>query len=161
EIELARLLGQSITFESHQDEASTNDHFFEVVLSGLARAPATLTDVTAVRDYLAETAPVDFEPDWTRGEAIEADYRSYFGNAIETVDVFVSAEDETVQIRKPYSDQYEFAKGTAELVSVDFWYGDDNTYWGWVGRLSESAAVTDWRTRGLRIRLRNIQVGGN
>ena len=28
----------------------------------------------------------------------------------------------------------------------------------WVGRLSESAAVTDWRTRGLRVRVRNIQV---
>jgi molecular chaperone HtpG len=78
----------------------------------------------------------------------------------ETVDLFVVAEEETTQIYKPYGDSYQHAKGTMDLKSVEFITGEDNRYWGWVGRMTESAAVTDWKTRGLRVRVRNIQVDG-
>jgi hypothetical protein len=160
DIELSKLLATAIRFQQEEDAADVEDHFFEVTLEGLANAPETLTDGSKVRDYLSETAPVDFRRDWAWREEIEADYKDYFGTALETIDVFVIADEEKTQIFNPYGDTYEFATGRAQLRSIEFYAGDDNLYWGWVGRISESAAVTDWRTRGLRVRVRNIQVDG-
>ena len=79
---------------------------------------------------------------------------------LETIDVFVLANDTTMQLFKPYGDSYEQQKGIAQLQSVEFHHGEDRQYWGWVGYLSDSGAVTDWKTRGLRVRARNIQVDG-
>lgn len=160
DIELAKLLAAAIRFEQEEDAARADDHFFEVRLQGIESAPEALTDANKVRDYLSETVPVAFDPEWSRHAVIEADYKSYFGAPMETIDVFVVADNEKTQIFKPYGDKYEFAKGTALLEEINFYTGDDTGYWGWVGHLSETAAVTDWRTRGLRVRVRNIQVDG-
>jgi len=160
DVELAKLLARAIKFDSVEDAASADDHFFEVTLRGLENAPASLKDGAEVRAYLSETVPVDFDPNWTWGQKIEADYKTYFGGALETIDVIVVAGGTTQKILKPYGETYDHAKGTMDLRTVEFFAGEDNRYWGWVGRLSESAAVTDWRTRGLRVRVRNIQVDG-
>lgn len=80
---------------------------------------------------------------------------------METIDVFVIVADgKTEQVFKPYGDSYEHANGTMELESIEYFSGGESRYWAWVGRMSESAAVTNWRTRGLRVRVRNIQVEG-
>ncbi|MER8671172.1 hypothetical protein NKH45_29055, partial [Mesorhizobium sp. M1156] len=160
ETELASLLAKAIVNEPELDAAKAEEHFFEVRLIGLSQTPDSLTDADGVKDYLSETAPVDFAPDWPRAAEIIADYKSYFGEEPETIDLFVVAEGETTQVFKPYGEAYQHAKGTMDLKSIEFFPGDDNQYWGWVGRMSESAAVTDWRTRGLRVRVRNIQVDG-
>lgn len=159
DIELAQLLATAIRYE-REDGARTDEHFFEVRMQGLQNTPETLTDVKKVCDYLSETAPVSFNPDWPQRERIEVDYKTYFGTPMETIDVFVVADSVDSQIFKPYGDKYEHAKGTASLRDIEFYAGDDHTYWGWVGQLSVSAAVTDWRTRGLRVRVKNIQVDG-
>lgn len=160
DIELGKLLATSIRLESALDSCAEDDHFFEVTLNGLEKAPESLTNPEQVRSYLSETVPVDFEPQWSQRERIEAGYKNYFGLPLETIDVFVTALEQTKQIYKPYGDTYEFAKGAAALKSIEFYNGNGKQYWGWVGRLSESAAVTDWRTRGLRVRVRNIQIDG-
>lgn len=160
DVELAALLGTAIRLSTEAAPADEEQHFFEVILKGLATAPDALTDAQKVTAYLAETVPVEFAPDWARKESIESEYRTYFGASLETIDVFVVAHGETNQIYKPYGDDYSHAKGKMQLRSIEFFSGEDNAYWGWVGRLSESAAVTDWSTRGLRIRVRNIQVDG-
>ncbi|MBS0418674.1 MAG: ATP-binding protein [Proteobacteria bacterium] len=160
ETELATLLSSAVTIEQQEGGATSDEHFFEVHLNGLARAPEALTNPVEVGAYLSETVPVGFSSEWTRREEIEADYRSYFGVPLETVDVYVSANDTTTQLFKPYGDTYQQQKGIAQLQSVEFHRGEDQRYWGWVGYLSESGAVTDWKTRGLRVRTRNIQVDG-
>jgi Histidine kinase-, DNA gyrase B-, and HSP90-like ATPase len=158
DMELATLLADAITFE--QDDALAEEHFFEVTLSGLADAPETLTDADKIHDYLSETVPVEFSPEWGWRLQIEEGYKSYFGNAIETIDVFVTANGSITHVYKPYGDTYKFSRGEVGLETIDFYSGENNSYWGWVGRLSDSGAVTDWKTRGLRIRARNIQVDG-
>ena len=160
DVELAKLLDSAITFQQREDAADASDHFFEVTLNGLARAPTTLTDARMVCEYLSETVPVGFHPDWARRQNIETNYNTYFREPLETIDVFVETDNEVEQIFKPYGETYQIAKGTADLESIEFYPDSENRYWGWVGRLSESAAVTDWRTRGLRVRVRNIQVDG-
>ena len=160
EVELGDLLAQAITHETDPNGAGASDHFLEVTLRGLERAPENLKDGGKVFEYLSETVPVDFDPNWKWRHAIEADFKSYFGNPLETIDVFVEFDEASHQVFKPYGDSYQHARGTVELRDVVFYAGEDNMYWGWVGRLDEPVAVTDWRTRGLRIRVRNIQVDG-
>lgn len=160
DIELAALLGKAISSEPEPEAATAEAHFFEVRLIGLAKTPESLTDADGVRDYLSETAPIAFNPDWAPAVDITADYKSYFGEEPDTLDLFVVVEGEKTQIFKPYGDNYQHAKGTMDLKSLEYYAGENNLYWGWVGRMSESAAVTDWRTRGLRVRVRNIQVDG-
>jgi len=160
DIELAKLLGNAIRLTTEEAPGQEDDHFFEVILKGLANAPEALTNAEQVKAYLSQTVPVDFEADWSHKESIESEYGTYFGAPLETIDVFVVSDKGTQQVFKPYTDEYGHAKGKMKLRSVQFVPGEDSRYWGWVGRLSESAAVTDWETRGLRVRVRNIQVGG-
>jgi hypothetical protein len=160
DVELAELLGTAIKLTKEAEPVSKDEHFFEVMLKGLGSAPALLTDKERVSDYLSETVPVDFQPGWPHRESIESEYRTYFGAPLETIDLFIVAGQEMHQVFKPYGDEYSHFKGKMQLRSVEFFPGEDNRYWGWVGRLSESAAVTDWETRGLRVRVRNIQVDG-
>ena len=160
DVELATLLGTAIRVSTEEVPARDEEHFFEVILKGLANAPQTLTDADKVESYLSETVPVDFATGWSRKESIESGYKSYFGASLETIDVFVVSGGEPRQVFKPYGDEYSHAKGNMQLRGVEFYPGEDNRYWGWVGRLDVSAAVTDWATRGLRVRVRNIQVDG-
>ena len=160
DIELATLLGNAIKLTTEEALGQEDDHFFEVILKGLANAPDALTNAEKVKAYLSQTVPVDFQADWAHKESIQSAYRTYFGAPLETIDVFVVTDNDTHQVLKPYGEEYSHAKGKMQLRSVEFVPGEDNRYWGWVGRLSESAAVTDWETRGLRVRVRNIQVDG-
>lgn len=160
DVELSKLLLSAITFKSAENAVLAEEHFFEVTLNGLDKAPETLTDVSNVCDYLSETIPVDFHPDWNWGKKIEAGYQEFFSASLESIDLFVHTDSSTTQIYKPHGDIYEFAKGSSKLKTVDFFPSDDGKYWGWIGRLSDSGAVTDTRTRGLRVRVRNIQVDG-
>ena len=160
DIELSTLLGHAIQLTTQEVPEQEDDHFFEVILKGLENAPDALTNAEKMKAYLSQTVPVDFQPDWTHKQSIESAYRTYFGAPLETIDLFVVANDHRHQVFKPYGEQYSHAKGEMQLRSVEFLPGEDNRYWGWVGRLSESAAVTDWETRGLRVRVRNIQVDG-
>lgn len=158
--ELAALLGKAIGISTEPTPAQEEEHFFEVILRGLSKAPEALTDAEMVKSYLSETVPVQFCKTWAHREKIEAEYSTYFGAPLETLDVFVVFNGKSQQIFKPYGDEYNYRKGSMQLRSIEFFPGEDNCYWGWVGRLSQSAAVTDWETRGLRVRVRNIQVDG-
>jgi len=160
DVELSRLLDDAIIHEILPDAAGAADHFFEVILQGLRTAPENLRDAGKVFDYLSETVPVDFNPEWQWKERIDAGFRSYFGSPIDTIDVYVESAGNERRVFKPYGDSYQHARGTTRLRDVEFYPGDDNLYWGWVGHLEDPLAVTDWLTRGLRVRVRNIQVDG-
>ena len=185
DVELAKLLRQAIRLTNDEEPGQEDRHFFEVTLKGLGNAPESLTDEAAMRAYLSQTVPVDFDSGWKHKESIESKYQAYFGAPLETIDVYVVADGDTAdgaagdddadagdtnndatnehdpnQVFKPYGDTYSHAKGTMQLRSVEFISDEENRYWGWVGRLGKSAAVTDRETRGLRVRVRNIQING-
>ena len=158
DFELVKLLSAAILFSSQDDVVNSEDHFFEVILRGLSNAPDTLKNPDKVCSYLSQTVPVGFDPSWSRTGIIEENYKLYFGSTMETIDVYVNSNGNSQQILKPYGDTYQHAKGMMKLRDIDFFLGEESRYWGWVGRLENSAAVTDWNTRGLRVRVRNIQV---
>lgn len=159
DMELSRLLGSAITF-IQSEGAEPSAHYFEVRMEGLGQAPDTLRTASTVIDYLSETVPVPYSPTWTRAAEIEQSYRSFFGTAMETIDVTVIAGDAEVAVYKPYGDVYEHANGETELESVEFEQDPDSRYWGWIGRTKDAVTISDWKTRTPRMRVRNIQVDG-
>ena len=160
DFELSKLLSTAIKFDQEDVIEDEDRHYFEVKLHGLNNTPKSLTDPDEVRSYLSQTVPVGFDPNWSRASEIEENYKSYFGSSLEKIDVTVHANDSSDKIFKPYGNTYEHAKGAMKLREIDYFPGERGHYWAWVGRLDESAAVTDRSTRGLRIRVRNIQVDG-
>ncbi len=160
DVELSKLLGASITFTQQEQGAASDDHFFEVRMEGLAAAPASLKSVDEVKDYLSETAPVEFDPEWGRGADIAKAYHAFFGAPIETIDVLVTAGGVSQKVYKAYGETYDHAKGSANLTRIEFREDDNNRFWGLVGHVDESAAITTPQTQGLRVRVRNIQFDG-
>ncbi len=160
EFELAKLLMNALDFQKQEVESCLDDHFFEVTLEGLSNAPDSLRRPKEIYSYLCQTVPVKLDPSWVRSADIQKNYEQYFGRALETVDVWIEHDAQKKEVVKPYGEEYEHAKGTMNLQEIDYFLGEEGWYWAWVGRLSESAAVTDRNTRGLRIRVRNIQVDG-
>ncbi len=69
DVELADLLAEAITHETDPNAAAANDHFFEVTLRGLEHAPF-LKSSKHVIDYLSETVPVNFKPEWKCRDSI-------------------------------------------------------------------------------------------
>ena len=159
-IELAELLSSNVTM----DQSETTDketHFFEVALIGLDNAPDELTDIVTVESYLRETLPLCYNSEWGQADRILEEYQRYFGHEIPIVDVVLMSRNREMHLTKHYGDRYKNSKGLMNLDTVWFFDdGDGERFWGWVGYMEEPGAITDEYTRGIRIRVKNIQVDG-
>ena len=159
-IELSDLLLSNVTL----DQSKTADkeiHFFEVALIGLNAAPEELTDTADVERYLRETLPLRYNSDWEQAGRILEEYHKYFGQEIPTIDVVLIADDKETHLFKHYGDKYKNLKSLMNLDTVQFFDdGDGGRFWGWVGYMEEPGAITDEYFRGIRIRVKNIQVDG-
>lgn len=157
---LGGLLARAIT--KHTEAATDEDcaHFFEVILKGLEKTHDSLRNIDDVVEYLRETSPVPFDPEWTRGTEIVKSYADHFGEAMETIDLTVKyPSGDEKKIYKLYGDNYLVDSEPAKLTEVTYNADTKAGFWSWVGRMSLSGAVVD-RSRGLRVRLRNIQIDG-
>lgn len=157
--ELSSLLAKSITRASEPAIADGEPHFFEVTLQGLEKTHPMLLDVADVTDYLRETSPVPFDPTWRWAPIIEKSYADHFGEPMDVINLTVKADNEEINIYKLYGDQYRLEQMPVELTDVTFKQDTEAGFWSWIGRLSDSGAVVDG-PRGIRMRLRNIQIDG-
>ncbi len=159
DLDLGTLMDEAVTIRTSGGVAEES-HYFEVSLRGLRKAPQEFTDPDSVSAYLSETVPVPFNPDWELRKEVEATYRAAFGEPMETIDVYVSHGEQKEPIFKAYSDEVKISKGLAQIEGIKYYADSDGRYFVWYGELSKPAAVTDQLIRGLRIRVRNIQVDG-
>lgn len=157
---LVDLLGKAITKEVVEGKP-LDSHYMKVSLTGLSEAPAIFHDADAVSAYLAETSPVGFDPKWTSSKTI-LDHARSAGWGIESVALFVTGpNDEVTQIHKMYKSAYALRGGTTQTISEFRYYGTSaERWWGWVGLTDVPAIVPDSRVHGIRVRVKNIQVGG-
>lgn len=144
----------------YQQAHPTKDaHFFEVRIEGLRDAPTECTSPTAMRDFLSQVAPVRYPDDFPYRAELTAAARK---NAIpiEEVSVTVVGGGNSVDVRKRYGAKYEFDEGEIDLSRCDIRESPTGRWWAWIGKKDESGAYTDVRVRGLRVRVRNIQIDG-
>lgn len=152
-------------FETQPENA--DEHYFEVRLYGVAEDSGLLSE-DAVKKYLAETAPVDFNGQ----EFIQAGkLRDFFkekGHPITSYKILWGTRK--LPIYKLYSrylttGKQERTKNKDGVRDVEFIYGksenDVPLFIGWIAVTDFSGTISDEAVQGIRFRKGNILVGDN
>lgn len=157
--ELVDLLQEHVKVKRNE-VGKVHDHYMVVTLRGLSLAPPEFKDLDLVRDYLAETSPIAFDPNWERGVQIEAEAQKP-GKLIEHTALYVGRTRETATpVYKAYSNSYAVKGDTASIAELQYHHGADSTWWAWVALPDKPAIISDAIVHGLRIRVKNIQIDG-
>lgn len=139
------------------------DHFFEVELNGVVRHNNDpLLSVEAVRDYLAQVAPVPFSPDFSHG----GDIAAWLSARQLAAPVEIRINDAAIPIYRPHRDVFEYGNGAPkitlkrvelhELPGVD----GDAAAVAWIAHHEYAGAIPNAANiKGLRVRSGNIQIG--
>jgi molecular chaperone HtpG len=143
--------------------AKGGDHFFEVELSGVVRHNNDrLLSADAVRNYLAQVAPVPFSPAFSHGANIAAALAAH--QLSDFVEIRIN--DDAEPIYRPHRDTYEHGNGapSINLSSVKFHelpgVDGDTAAIAWIAHHEYAGAIPNSALiKGLRIRSGNIQVG--
>lgn len=134
-------------------------HYFEVRLEGYHEPPPEATDLAALKSFLQQVSPLPYSPAFPFADKIRAYARDTAGAPLETIRVFVADETTSAEeIFKPYQAQYLVKNKKIALSDVDFVKSESNKYWGWIGRKKTSGAIKDIESRGIRVRMKNIQI---
>lgn len=141
----------------------STEHFFEVELNGVIRhSNDQLLNVDAVRNYLAQVAPVPFSPEFLHGSDINAALAAR--NIPSPVDIRIN--DAAEPIYRPHRDRFDHGNGAPPitLTSVDFHelsgVDGDTAAIAWVAHHEYAGAIPNAALiKGLRVRSGNIQVG--
>ena len=146
------------------DDFDCPEHFFRVEINGVSRhAAGVLLNGEAVRGYISEVCPVPLSPDFP----FISEVRGIFPAQQSPYSVRVTLDGEEQPIRRQYESTialagnkedhfYEFEE--VRVPSVD---GKGDAAVGWIGHSSYLGAIPKGnRIRGIRVRLGNIQVGG-
>jgi Histidine kinase-, DNA gyrase B-, and HSP90-like ATPase len=145
---------------SARDARDTEDHFFEVRLSGFHNPPKECLDLEALKTFLSQVSPLPYCQDFQFGGRI-LEQAEKLGKEIESIRLFVRTPTSMFQeIFKPYRDTYPVKKTAAPLTEIEWVTSKSGNWWGWVGIKKVSGAIKDSAARGIRVRVRNIQIDG-
>lgn len=139
--------------------ASADEHFFEVVMTGVTNADLLNKDI--IRDYLAFEIPVPYPNKFMFNGHIHEHAKS-LGIHIDVYNVFVEGEP----VFKGYTTRiYSGGKVHDEIKSIEFkdFYDENDRLiaWMWFGLSSLNGQIKAQGNmqRGLRLRKGNIQIG--
>ena len=153
----------SVTMQDAGSEKQ-EEHYFEIILSGIDENHYNLLDEKDIQDYLSQVAPVPFNyQDYDLLQKINQKLEEL---KIESEEFKIWLNKQ--QIYKPYK-RYVFIdeKGEKDFIKdIQFFEGrkDDSSlfFLGWYGaRENYSIMIKDESVNGLRIRKRNILIGDN
>lgn len=141
----------------HGDPAK---HFFEVRLEGFTDAPDECHSPKALYDFLSQIAPVPYPENFPYREKLN---KAAQETQIQIQEVRITIRDGSsmpTPVTKRYGVDYEFGSGHVALSDCEIHKSPTGRWWAWVGKKEESGAYTDEKVRGLRVRVRNIQIDG-
>lgn len=144
-----------------------NSHYFEVIMSGVPKESSLLDECKAIQ-YLAETAPIDFDSQqFTQARKI----REKFSKEGFPITCYTILRGERKQpIYKLYSrsvttGEQERTKGKDFIRDVEFVFGNaadgKPLYMGWIAITDFSGSISNVAIQGIRFRKGNILVGNN
>lgn len=157
---LVDLLAASVTLTT-AESSEISLHYMEVSLKGLSEAPEVFTDLELLRSYLAEISPVEFSPAWGRANNILSNAKAKKWT-IETANLFVGTLPSTMrQVFKTYQESYPLSGGKSQdITDIHYFSGAESQWWAWVGYPNLTGIIPDKRVRGIRVRVKNIQIDG-
>lgn len=138
------------------------EHFFEVQLVGIVRhGNDILMDEAAIENYLSQTAPVPFAPEFSAGQKIEAFLSPKV--ALGNIDIHIDGRERAIY--RPHRDTFEVRKRVldrfGDLKTLILPNSDgDVAALGWVLDHSYLGALPPASNmQGLRLRSGNMQIG--
>lgn len=155
------------TFNSVKKEKN-DEHFFEVILSQIRPEYVNLLlSEELIKDYLIQIAPIDFKAPFKTSLFFSslAKNDDKIQQIVEKLHFVKLTLNKNVDIRKDYGLKVE---GTEDKVKeIRFFMIDDPKYgdlaWGWYAVTPFSTQISETNTssltRGLRLRIKNIQIG--
>jgi molecular chaperone HtpG len=138
------------------------ERFFEVELRGIIRhRNDQLLNTPAIKNYLAQVAPVPFQEQFPFKDEI----LRHLGSLVRLGDLQILVGNDATPVQRPHQDRLELSPGAfdpftnIELLSVEGMDGETASV-GWVLHHGYTGALpASCNVRGLRIRCGNIQVG--
>ena len=150
---------QKIMSVREQQPAETDDHFFEVVMTGVTNLDLLNKDI--IRDYLSFELPIPYSNKLIFYKLIY-DHAKELGETIDEYNIYVNDE----QVFKEYTTRiYSAGKIHDEIKGIEFQdFYDENEKliaWMWFGLSSFNGQIKPQGNlqRGLRLRKGNIQIG--
>jgi len=149
---------QSCVEASVEDVTNADSHFFEVRMSGFYNPPPECQDMATLKSFLSQVSPLPYDPTFPHAATIR-EKAELAGFPIETIRLFArDGAAEFEEVFKPYGIDFAVKRERAKLSAVDFVTSPTGKWWGWVGRTRISGAFKDADSRGIRVRVRNIQI---
>lgn len=157
----------SMLVEETEDQGQ---HYLEVVLDGINNAGESFLKEYYLEGYLAQTAPVDYNPEWSFGDKI----RSIAGEAesessLDHIRVTIrdAAGNRRSDVRRPFRNTFKTtnrqgAQRTVRVKDVVALPRDGNPvegWWGWLALHERQGALANIPFAGLQVRMHNIAVG--
>ena len=141
------------------DTTDVDDHFFEVRLSGLTNPPAECKDIATLRSFLSQVSPLPYDKAFKFAGEIQAKAAAT-GFPIEQIRIFVrQGEDaDANELFKPYKGDFYVKRDRIGLAGFDEITSPTGRWWGWIGRKRMAGSFKDTDARGIRVRVRNIQI---
>jgi molecular chaperone HtpG len=150
---------ESCVTAKHEDDANADEHFFEVSLKGFFNAPVECENYDALKSFISQVSPLPYGPEFAHGTEILNKARTE-NFPIEWVRVFVrDGNGQLEELFKPYGKDFGVKKERVP-ITIEYLTSPSGKWWGWVGRKRVSGAIKDAASRGIRVRVRNIQIDG-
>ena len=158
------VIDRSTTFSISSNTECEDSHWFEVTLSGVLPQYSSLLDHNTIKSYIVQVAPLSYDMMFKRlVKKCEAEEdKNLFLN---TDYIRINLNDET-DLKKQYSDIIEGTGDKIHSLCV-FRLNDPDKgtplAWGWYALTRFTKQIEDTEksalTRGLRLRVQNIQIG--
>lgn len=143
----------------YEDDANIDGHFFEVELLGFFNPPVEAENYDALKSFVSQVSPLPYRPDFSHKQVILEQARLENFD-LEWVRLFVrNGEGNFEELFKPYGVDVGVKNGRVP-ITIDFVVSPRGKWWGWIGRKRVSGAIKDVQSKGIRVRVRNIQIDG-
>lgn len=162
-LSLEEVFKQVTTFRQERSNSLTEESFFEVRLEGVESYRNQIFDITKIKKYLSQVAPLPFDPDHFSqyGKSISEFLHKKISNYGE---YHITIND--LPLYRPYKTEFKItSKGTTDILEdihfIDLEIDGSNIASGWIGKrrdclgsISKGEGIS-----GIRIKIGNITIG--
>lgn len=161
DIDLQMIMANIVETKTEPDKKS--NHYFKVTMENVSDIDNIL-DFSSVCDYLSQIAPAKFSEEYRWGKMINAKM-SHSGVDIASYNIKVSDDEQKKLIRKSYADSFisdrlrKVQDSILDIEIVRFEFENELLGVLWYAKTNCFGTVNDVKTKGIRMRKGNIQLG--
>ena len=128
-------------------------------MKGFSNPPVECENYASLKSFISQVSPLPYHPKFPHGAAILARARAE-NLPIEWIRVFLrEGAGDFEECFKPYGLDFGVKKERVP-ITIDYVVPPSGKWWGWIGRKRISGVIKDSDSKGIRVRVRNIQIDG-